>query len=147
MAVVVATPTALRLWLGSKRCESGATKGKLMKLRSIAIFISKGCLAGLACTLSLTSHAAAFDVVAHVTQIEGSYVPNNLSLAIDQSAGACAAGPWLFFNGNSGSNNLPENITAMYAGLLAALESGNAVEVYGNDTGCLVTNVHFLNHP
>jgi hypothetical protein len=147
MAVVVATPTALRLWLASKRCESGATKGKLMRLRSIAILNSKSWFASLALLLPLTSHAAAFDIFAHVSELEPTYVPNNLALAIDKSAGACPAGPWLFYNGAAPSNNLPENIKAMYTGLMAAMPSGNLIDVTGDDGGCLVTDIHFLNHP
>ena len=108
---------------------------------------TKWWFAGLAIVLPLTSYAAAFDVFAHVSELEPTYVPNNLVLAIDKSAGACLAGPWLFYNGAPGSNNLPENIKAMYAGLMAAMLSGNLIEVTGDDSGCLVTNIHFLNHP
>jgi hypothetical protein len=70
----------------------------------------------LALALPAMSHAAAFDVFAHVSEIEPTYVPNNLVLAIDKNAGACPAGPWLFYNGAAPSSNLPENIKAMYAG-------------------------------
>ena len=101
----------------------------------------------LLAALPLTSFASDWDVFAHVTEIEASYVPNNLVFAIDQMAGTCPSGPWLFFNGTAASNNLPANITAMYAGLLAAMQAGTLVEVTGNNAGCLVTDVHFLNHP
>ena len=96
---------------------------------------------------SQVSFAYAWDVVAHVVQIEPSSVPAALYMAIDQNAGSCAAGPWLVFSGNAGSGNLPLNIQAMYAGLLTALSSGNAIEVSGNNSGCTITSVHFLNHP
>lgn len=102
------------------------------------------CLVALVPTVSF---ATAFDVFAHVTEIEPSYVPNNLVFAVDQPAGACPSGPWLFFNGNPASNNLPENIKAVYAEVTTALATGNLVEVSGDDAGCLVTSVHLLNHP
>lgn len=101
----------------------------------------------LSISLPVASYADDWDVIAHVTQVEPSYVPNNLVFAIDKNAGSCAVGPWLFFNGVSASNNLPENVKAMYVGLLAAMMSGNAIEVYGNNSGCVVSNIHFLNHP
>ena len=101
----------------------------------------------VASLLPTTSFATVHDVFAHVTEIEPSYVPNNLPFAIDQALGACPAGPWLFFNGNSPSNNLPENVKAIYAELTVALVTGNQVEVTGDDNGCIVTNVHLLNHP
>jgi hypothetical protein len=101
----------------------------------------------LALALPAMSHAAAFDVFAHVSEIEPTYVPNNLALAIDKNAGACPAGPWLFYNGAPASNNLPENIKAMYAGLMTAMQTGTLIEVTGDDNGCIVTDIHFLNHP
>jgi hypothetical protein len=90
--------------------------------------------------------ADSWDVVAHVTQLEPSDIPNMIYFAIDQDAGSCAAGPWLVFSGNSGSSNLPDSVKAIFAGLQAALLSGLSVEVYGTSTGCVVSNVHFLNH-
>jgi hypothetical protein len=104
-------------------------------------------LAFLTSVLPVVSFGATFDVIAHVTQIEPGYVPDHLVFAIDQNAGACAAGPWLFYSANPAANNPSENVKAMYAGMTAALQAGTLVEVYGNDTGCLVTNVHFLSHP
>ncbi len=97
--------------------------------------------------LPSVSFSAAFHVFAHVTEIEPSYIPNNLVFAIDQASGACPAGPWLFFSGNAASNNLPENIKAVYAEVTTALVTGDLVEVSGDDNGCIVYNVHLLNHP
>jgi len=102
---------------------------------------------GLAALLPTVSFATGFDVFAHISEIQPSYVPNNLVFAIDQAAGVCHAGPWLFFNGNAGSNNLPENNKAVYAEATTALVTGNLVEVSGDDNGCLVTTVHLLNPP
>ena len=96
--------------------------------------------------LPAVSFAYDWDVVAHVTQIEASYVPTQVYFAIDQNAGTCAAGPWLLFTGNAAGGSLTDNVKAIYAGLLTALQSGNQVEVYGNNAGCTVTFVHFLNH-
>jgi hypothetical protein len=90
--------------------------------------------------------ADSWDVIAHVTELEPSAVPNVIYFAIDQNAGSCAAGPWLAFGGNSTSNNLPESVKAVYAGLQGALLSGFFVEVSGTSTGCTVSSVHFLNH-
>ena len=107
----------------------------------------KGVYAALVLSvLPSMAFADSWDVVAHVTELEPSAVPNVIYFAIDQSAGSCAAGPWLVFAGNPTSNNLPESVKAVYAGLLAAQLSGLSVEVSGTSTGCMVSSVHFLNH-
>lgn len=100
------------------------------------------------CLLALVGPAFAdsWDVVAHVTEIEPSAVPNVVYFAMDQNAGTCAAGPWSTFPGNQTSNSLPESVKAVYAGLQMALVTGFQIEVYGTSTGCTVTSVHFMNH-
>jgi hypothetical protein len=103
-------------------------------------------LAALICLFPVTSLAADWDVSAHVTQVEPSYVPTSLVFAIDLNAGSCPAGPWLFYYPNAGANNPTENIKALYAGLMAALLTGTLIEITGNNSGCSVTNIHFLNH-
>ena len=114
----------------------------------LARFAHLYCLAALIIVgggYATDSFGASFDVVGHVTQIEPSYVPASLAFAIDVAAGACPAGPWLIFTGTTASNNLPDNVKAIYAGLVAAMQSGTLVEVYGTDSACAITNVHFLN--
>ena len=96
--------------------------------------------------IALPHGALAYDweVSAHLTEVEGSYVPNEVTIMIDQSAGTCAAGAWLTFSGNPSSNNLPANVQAVYAGLLVALQTGSRVELYGSNAECAIEFVHFL---
>jgi hypothetical protein len=96
--------------------------------------------------LSSVALADSWDVIEHVTQVAPSAVPNVIYFAIDQNAGSCVTGPWLVFAGNPTSNNLPESVRVIYAGLQVALVSGISVEVYGTSMGCVASDVHFLNH-
>lgn len=112
----------------------------------MSFFRSNRFRAFLLATLPSLALADSWDVIGHVTAIAPSAVPNVIYFAIDQNAGSCAAGPWLVFAGNATSNNLPESVKAVYAGLQAALISGLSIEVYGTSTGCVASDVHFLNH-
>ena len=102
-------------------------------------------LASIAAFAPAVSLAYDWDVVAHVTQIEPVALPDRIFFAIDVSAGSCAAGPWLVFAAASTNTSNPvENVKGMYAGLLASLHAGTSVEVYGNNSGCTVSYIHFL---
>jgi len=103
-------------------------------------------LAAVATALPALSFAYDWTVVGHVTLIEPSNVPAVMYVAIDQNAGSCPAGPWLVYSGNLASNNLPENVKAMYAALQVALVTGAQVEVSGMNAGCAVINIHFRNN-
>lgn len=96
--------------------------------------------------IALPHAALAYDweVTAHLTEVEGSYVPNEVTIMIDQGAGTCAAGAWLTFSGNPSSNNLPANVQAAYVGLLAALHTGSRIELYGSNAECAIEFIHFL---
>lgn len=87
-----------------------------------------------------------WEVTAHLSEVEGSYVPAEVTVMIDQSAGTCTAGAWLTFSGNPSSNNLPANVQAVYAGLLAALQTGSRIDIYGRNAGCAIEYVHFLSN-
>lgn len=103
----------------------------------------------IALSLIALPHAAlAYDweVVAHLTEVEGSYVPNEVTIMIDQTAGACAARAWLTYSGNPSANNLTANVQAVYAGLLAALQTGSRIDIYGSNAGCTTEYVHFLSN-
>ena len=116
-----------------------------MALRVVKRFHKFG-LAAVAAALPALSFAYDWTVVGHVTLIEPSNVPAVMYVAIDQNAGSCPAGPWLVYSGNLASNNLPENVKAMYAALQVALVTGAQVEVSGMNAGCAVINIHFRNN-
>jgi len=81
---------------------------------------------------------------AHVTVLEASYMPSSITFAVDASMdSSCPAGAWLTYRvqGPDTASQL-ENIKAVYAMLLGAKLSGQTLDIYGNDAGCLVTYVH-----
>lgn len=85
-----------------------------------------------------------YDVVGHVTRIDGSFTPSsgNFPFRIDVNAGACSASTWLFYSGNgSTAQESADNRKLMYATLFAAMYSGAPVEVYGYNAGCAVVQV------
>lgn len=81
---------------------------------------------------------------AHVTVLEASYMPSSITFAVDASMDAsCPAGSWLTYRGQGpDAASQLENIKAVYAMLLGAKLSGQTLDLYGNDAGCLVTYVH-----
>lgn len=101
----------------------------------------------IALPLMAMTHAALasdWEVTAHLTEVEGSYVPREVTIMIDQSAGACTAGAWLTYAGNASSNDLTANVQAVYAGLLAAIQTGSRIQIDGSNAGCTIEFVHFL---
>lgn len=82
---------------------------------------------------------------AHVTLIEGTYVPGIVNFTIDVPAGPCAAGAFLQYNGQG--SDPASNVKAVYALLLTAKISGQTVNLYGSNTltsngWCLVQFIH-----
>src|SRR6516164_335288 len=85
---------------------------------------------------------------AHVTVVEGSYMPGFITFQIDAAVGPCPAGSWLIWNGQgSTSQSQQDNNKAVYALLITALATGKAINLYGNNPSasggaCLATYVH-----
>ena len=81
----------------------------------------------------------------HVTVVEGTYVPNQVTFQSDANGGAsCPAGTWLTYKATQGTDAQTQqaNVKAVYALLLAAKLSGNTVNLFGKNAGCIVNFVH-----
>lgn len=94
--------------------------------------------------LSVTSHATDWSVEGRVTRLEPTFA-DRLNIRIDSNAGTCPAGGWLFFYGaGSTTQDKRDSVKAVYAGLLAAMHSGQPVVVIGLNDGCVIEQVHLL---
>ena len=129
--------------------STGTLRGTRMKKNLYAV-------ATVLLVLSLSILASAYDwtvTSAHVTVIQAPVVGpfTNFDFIIDQPAGPCAAGSWIFFNGSGpDSASIQESVKMVYATLLAAQLSGHTVTLYGfnpDSSGfCHVQYVH-INTP
>ncbi len=79
----------------------------------------------------------------HITLVEGTYMPNQITFQTDANLGSCTAGSWLTWEpkGTDTETKLA-NVDAVYTLLLAAKLSGEAVNLFGNNSGCQVLFVH-----
>ena len=95
---------------------------------------------------ALASGAAqAFDwsVTAHVTMVEATYMPAQVTFLIDQAGGSCAAGQTLSWTAaGSDSTLLSANASAVFSLLMTAKVSGQAVTLFGSNSGCSIQFVH-----
>ncbi len=61
-------------------------------------------------------------------------------------AGALPVGGCFFYGAGSTTEDKRASVKAVYAGLLASLHSGTIIEVAGFNQGCVIEQVHLLNH-
>lgn len=109
--------------------------------------VLRGLVAALvAAPAILTSTAAQaldFAVVVHVTSVEVTYMPGRITFLVDGAAGSCSVGTWLqWVSSGSDSTLLAAQAQAVLSLLMTAKVSGQTVAIYGNNTGCTVTNLH-----
>jgi hypothetical protein len=88
---------------------------------------------------ALPAAAADWFVDAHVTVLTADNLPNAVTFQLDFAGSAsCPA--------NSFMSYLPQSSDqgkAVFAMLLGAKLSGRTARFYGNNAGCVVTNIHF----
>jgi len=129
-----------------KQAAASAVRTRAGARSALGVWAYRSAIALFLVALPHAALAYDWEVTAHLTEVEGSYVPAEVTIMVDQSAGTCTAGGWLTFSGNSSSNNLPANVQAVYAGLLAALETGSRIDIYGSNAGCTIQYIHFLSN-
>ena len=78
-----------------------------------------------------------------VTVVEATYIPDQVTFQINKAVGNCAAGTWLTWRGR-GLDTLSQqiNVEAVFSLLLAAKITGNTVNVYGDNAGCMIRFIH-----
>lgn len=118
------------------------TRRIFTRLAILASCISLGFLAP-------STYASAYDwsVIAHVTDVEGSYTPGHITFKIDKDASSqCPQGTFLAWN-MTGADEAQQiaNANAVYSLLMTALATGKSVTIYGYNSGCVLSFVHILN--
>ena len=91
--------------------------------------------------------ARAYDwyVDAKVTVVEPDYIPNLIALQIDQNAGSCSAGQFLdYYAVGSTATDKANNVAAVLSSLITVLSTQRTIRIYGNNSGCVVTNIWML---
>lgn len=93
--------------------------------------------------LFLAGSANAYEViVAKVTLVESSYMPNTIVFKIDKSLPSCPAGTFIKWEHSA------ENNKAVFASLLTAMASGRRVTLHiaDGDTACRGLFLHGLDY-
>ena len=89
----------------------------------------------------LPASAEAYDwsVVAHVNNIEVTYMPAKLPFYIDVAGGSCSAGVPLVWNIHGADDTQrAQNAQATLAALMTAQATGHSIVIYGNNNGCTI---------
>lgn len=74
--------------------------------------------------------------------VETDYMPGWISFTITTAGGSCAAGAFLsYYAQGATASDKQANAAAVLAALLTAQGANRTVRVYGNNSGCAVTNV------
>jgi hypothetical protein len=83
-----------------------------------------------------------WNVAGKPTMIEPTYIPGFIIFSLNVAAGPCAAGSFLKYEAK-GANDAEKqaNIQAVFATLLTAQARNASLSVYGNNSGCIVTNI------
>jgi hypothetical protein len=84
------------------------------------------------------------EVVGHVTQIEATYMPSKVTFQLDAGSSSCPAGnSWLQWANTNG-----DSVKSVYALILSAVVSGNAIDIFLNDGDitCTVQFIHLRNY-
>lgn len=104
-------------------------------------------LSMLAATLvpSTASYGYDWEVMANVTVVEVSYLPDRVSFQIDAAAGPCASGTWLVWNAQ-GSDAVSKSASSqgVVAGLLTAKSGHTKIRAFGFNSDCSVEFLHIL---
>jgi hypothetical protein len=88
------------------------------------------------------AHASDWYVDTKVGVVEADYMPGWISFMITTAGGSCAAGTFLSYYAQGGTaSDKQANVAAVLASLLTAQATNRTVRIYGNNTGCVVTNI------
>ena len=97
-----------------------------------------GCVA-LVALFAGPAQAADWGLVTKVTNIEVTYVPDNLLFKIEQQAGSCSPGTALKWNIRGADQTAKnQNMQAALAALMSAEIAGKTVTIFGNNADCSV---------
>jgi len=84
-------------------------------------------------------------VEAYVAALEPSYMPGLIAFQIDTAAGTCAAGAFLAYTAQGGTETAKQaNAAAAFSVLLTAQTSRRHVKLFGFNSGCAVTNLWLI---
>jgi len=100
-------------------------------------------LALLAClVLGRRAGATSYDVVASVTVVEESSVPDLVSFQLSAGAGGCgtSTSPWFIWDGSNVANH-EASVQSVASALLATMLSGRQVHCFFDDT-CTAHHIH-----
>lgn len=92
----------------------------------------------------VTSPARASDwyVDTKIAVVETDYMPGWISFTITAAGGSCAPGAFLsYYAQGATASDKQANVAAVLASLLTAQGANRTVRVYGNNSGCAVTNI------
>lgn len=101
-------------------------------------------LVALAQGLTMATPAFAYDwnVTTKIVMVEPSYMPDQIVFTLNIAGGTCAAGSFVSYQPHgSTSEEKQANINAVLATLLTAQARNSYVSIFGNNTGCVVTNL------
>ena len=94
-----------------------------------------------------TKPALAYDwqITAHVTSVQPTYLPGQAAFLVDTAGGSCAAGAWLTWPAQ-GADEAAQiaNTQAVYSSLLSAMLTGKSVVLFGNNSGCTISFIWIL---
>jgi hypothetical protein len=77
-----------------------------------------------------------------VAVVETDYMPGWISFTVTTTGGSCAAGAFLSYYAQGGTaSDKQANAAAVLASLLTAQAANRTIRVYGNNSGCAVTNI------
>lgn len=102
-----------------------------------------------AVSLFLAAPAQAYDwyIDAKVSVVESDYMPGWIAFSINAAGGSCASGSFLtYYAQGATSADKQANVAAVLASLMTAQASNKTVRIYGNNTGCSVTNIWNFNY-
>mgnify|MGYP007028585075 CR=1 FL=1 len=112
--------------------------------RARASGVHRMALLSLVFGVVLAAPASAYDlyVDAKVGIIETNYMPGWIAFTITNTGGTCAADAFLNHNAQGAtSSDKQANVSAVLAALLTAQATNRAARFYGNNSGCVVTNI------
>ncbi len=88
------------------------------------------------------AQASDWNVSAKLVMVEPTWVPGTITFAIDTAAGSCAAGSLLQYLPHGANDSEKQaNMQAVFATLLTAQARNASLALYGNNSGCVVTNL------
>jgi hypothetical protein len=113
-----------------------------MRLRRSLIVLA---MSGLASMISSSASATDWVFDARVTDIEASFVPNEVAFYTDGGAGSCLSGSMMHWPAQGADQTAKTaNIQGVLSIMTTALVAGKKVRLYGNNSGCVVSFIHLL---